>query len=596
MAAQTAAVGTVAQLQGTATVTRGANPVPLTAGAQIFDDDVLETAADGKLLVQFTDGTKLTLGPSADVVIDEFVYNPNGGANNAALRVTGGAMRLVAGAVERVGGAQAIKVSTPVGTIGIRGTDFFVEMEDGTHLAVALFSGYEIAVSNDAGTTVLWPGEGTDVWGGASPSQHLTWGTDRVNRALSLVTLGTTQRPLYYAQPMAQAETFSDALLHGNFKLDGRYRYEWVDQASRPQNAYAHTFRLRAGYETLAFNGFYAGIEGEITRDLSARRSDGVINTPALPVIADPDSEIVNRAYVGWIMPNSLGTTDDGLGGTRVVLGRQRITYDNERWVGAGAFRQNDQTFDAVSAEARPLENVSVRYAYLDRINRILGNNPGGHWASTSHLFGATTNLVPFGLTTAYVYLLDLAPVPRLSSATYGVRYDALYQPSDEWSFGLEAELAHQSDYANNPDNYTVTYSLLRPMVRWNDMTQVSVGWERLGGNGVDALQTPLATLHRHNGWADVFTTTPVNGLDDKHVRFMQDFPDAGFIVNPRLDLRYHDFHAARGGAHYGSEFDADLNMSVLSRATVGVRFAKYDAKSFDADTTKLWLYVEVQY
>jgi len=77
--AQTAAVGTVAQLQGAASVTRGAGPVPLTTGAQIFSDDILETAADGKLLVQFADGTKLTLGPSADVVIDEFVFNPSGG-------------------------------------------------------------------------------------------------------------------------------------------------------------------------------------------------------------------------------------------------------------------------------------------------------------------------------------------------------------------------------------------------------------------------------------------------------------------------------------------------------------------------------------
>ncbi len=599
--AQTAAVGTVAQLQGAASVTRGAGPVPLTTGAQIFSDDILETAADGKLLVQFADGTKLTLGPSADVVIDEFVFNPSGGANSAALRVTGGAMRLVAGAVERVGGTQAVKVSTPVGTIGVRGTDFFVEMEDGAHLAVALFSGYEVVVTNDAGNTVLRPGEGTDIWGGGSeflsgPSQPLSWGTDRINRALALVTVGATQRPLAYAQPIAQETTLAGALTHGKFKLDGRYRYEWVDQASRPQKAYTHTFRLRAGYETLAFNGFYAGVEGEVTRDLGARSSDGVINTPALPVIADPDSEVLNRAYVGWTMPNNFGTTDDGLGGTRVVIGRQRLMYDNERWIGPAAFRQNDQTFDAVSAEARPFANLSVRYAYLDRINRVLGNNPNGHWDSSSHLIGATTNLVPFGLTTAYAYLLDLAPVPRLSSATFGLRYDALYQPSDMWSFGLEAEIARQTDYASNPDSYAVTYSLLRPMLRWNDMTQVSVGWERLGGNGVDALQTPLATLHRHNGWADVFTTTPVNGLDDVHVRFMQDMPDIGFIKNPRLDLRYHDFHAARGNAHYGSEFDADLNISVLSRATLGLRFAKYDAKSFDADTTKLWLYVEVQY
>jgi hypothetical protein len=501
-------------------------------------------------------------------------------------------MRLVAGAVERIGGTQAVNVATPVGTIGIRGTDFFVEMENGDHLAVALFSGTGVVVTNAAGETLLRPGEGTDVWATTAPSRALTWGVDRVNRALALTTVTPpSQRPLYYAQPLASEDTPQEAVLGGKFKLDARYRYEFVDQASRARNAMASTLRLRAGYETLAYNGFFAGIEGEITREIgNDRRSDGVRNFAALPVIADPESEVLNRAYVGWTMPDS-----DAMAGARVVLGRQRIMYDNERWVGPVGFRQNDQTFDALTAEAKVLPNLGVRYAYLDRVNRILGNNPGGHWGSDSHLFSINTNVVPFGITTAYAYLLDLNPVPRQSSATYGVRYDALYQKGDDWAVGLEAEIARQTDYAGNPNSYGVTYALLRPMARWMN-TSVFAGWERLGGNGVDAVQTPLATLHRHNGWADVFLNTPANGLEDLHVRVMQELPDIGFVKNPRIDLRYHDFRAARGGAHYGSEFDADINVSVLSRATLGVRFAKYDAKTHDANTTKLWLYLEVQY
>ncbi len=593
--AQSASVGTVTQLQGRGSVTREAGTLVLALNTPVFSDDIVETAIDGKVLITFIDGTKLTLGPSAEIVIDEFVFNPAGGANNAALRVTSGAMRLVAGAVERVGGPQAVTVATPVGSIGIRGTDFFVEMEDGTHLAVALFSGYEVAVTNAGGETILRPGEGTDIWAGAAPSQALTWGTERVNRALGLVTITPASRPFYYAQPVAPADTAQSALVFGTFKFDARLRYEFVDQDSRPQTANATTLRLRAGYETLAYKGFFAGIEGEITRDLSSRRSDGVRNTPTLPVIPDPDSEVLNRAYVGWTMPLANGSVDDGLAGTRVVLGRQRIMYDNERWIGPSSFRQNDQTVDALSVEARPLANLGVRYAYLDRINRVLGNNPNGHWGSDSHLLSVATNATPFGITTAYAYLLDLAPGPRMSSATYGVRYDGFVQPNEDFAYGVEAELARQTDYARNPNSYAVTYALLRPMVRWYDIT-LAAGWEHLGGNGVDAVQTPLATLHRHNGWADVFLTTPADGLSDRHVRLMAEMPDAGFIVNPRLDLRYHDFRAARGGVHYGSEFDADLNFSVLSRATLGVRFAQYDAKTFESDTTKVWLYLEFQY
>jgi len=596
-AAQTGpSVGTVAQMQGQVSVTRegvaGGGAFGLTANAPIYSEDILETGPGAKLLVTFIDGTRLTLGPNADVIIDEFVYNPNGGANNAALRVTGGAMRLVAGAVERIGGPQAVSVATPVATIGIRGTDFFVEMED-EHLAVALFSGFEVAVTNAAGETVLRPGEGTDIFGPGAPTQPLTWGVDRVNRALALVTLAENdRRPLPYAQPVAVAATPDAAFMQGKFKFDARYRYEMVDQASRSRDAFASTLRLRAGYETLGWNGFFGGIEGEITREIgNNRRSDGVSNNPALPVIADPESEVLNRLYVGWT-----DSAADGLAQTRAVLGRQRIMYDNERWIGPVAFRQNDQTFDALAFETRAVDHVALRYAYINRVNRILGNSPGGHWNSNSHLLGISTDYVPFGIVTAYAYLLDLNPVPLMSSATYGLRYDALYQQTDDFAWGIEAEVAQQTDHGGNPGAYMLTYALVRPMVKLMDTTTISAGWEHLGGNGFNAVQAPLATLHRHNGWADVFTTTPANGLQDLHIRVMQEMPDAGFIKNPKLDLRFHDFRAARGGAHYGSEFDADVNFSILGRVTLGARFAHYDAKTFGADTTKAWFYVEMQY
>lgn len=583
--------GDVRELQGSASVTRGdaAAAAALARGAAVQRNDIVETADNGKVLIGFVDGTALTLGPGAEVVIDEFVYNPNGGANSAALRVAAGAMRLVSGAIERAGGPQAVTVTTAVGTIGIRGTDFFVEM-DGDHLSVALFSGQDVVVRNANGTTVLRPGEGTDIWGDKAPSQAVTWGYDRVNRALGLVTVaGVDKRPLPYARSVAPAETLGDALSGGKFKIDGRLRYEFVDHASQPQTAYALTGRLRAGYETLAWNGLFAGIEGEVTHHLAARRSDGAVNVPALPVIADPDSEVLNQLYAGWTLPGA-----DGMPAARLVVGRQRIAYDNERWVGPGSFRQNDQTLDAAAVEARALPELSLRYAYVDRVNRILGNNPNGAWDSDSHFAGASTTVVPFGVTTAYAYLLDLKPVPQFSSATYGVRYDGLYE-NGPFAFGLEAEVARQTDYAANPRNYALTYALIRPSLRWNDST-LYAGWENLGGDGVSAVQAPLATLHRHNGWADMFLVTPPNGLRDLHVRFFQELPDLGPMKTPKLDVRFHDFAAVRGGAHYGTEFDVDLNATIFSRVTMGVRFASYNADAFDSDTKKLWLYLEFQY
>ena len=140
-----------------------------------------------------------------------------------------------------------------------------------------------------------------------------------------------------------------------------------------------------------------------------------------------------------------------------------------------------------------------------------------------------------------------------------------------------------------------MTYALLRPSVRWDGST-LTLSWENLGSNGVEAPQTPLATFHRQNGWADEFGTTPPDGLRDLSVRLLLELPDAGPFKTPKLDLRFHDFAAAYGGAHYGDEFDADLNATVLGRVTLGVQFAHYNAFTFASDTNKAWVYVEFQY
>jgi hypothetical protein len=281
----------------------------------------------------------------------------------------------------------------------------------------------------------------------------------------------------------------------------------------------------------------------------------------------------------------------------RVVAGRQRLLYDNERWIGPSEFRQNAQSFDAVSAEAVLDPALSVRYAYLWRINRVLGNNPGGRWHSASHLLGASTTLVPYGLTTAYAYLLDLAPVPLLSSATYGVRYEGK-APLGPFDATLEAEFARQSDYGANPRRYALTYSLFKPGIVYRKTT-LSFGWEQLRGNGIAAVQTPLATLHRHNGWADVFTTTPPRGLRELQLRWLQEFSDLGPLKMPKLDLRFLDFASAGGtgpALHYGHEWDGDFNVTLGGPLTAGIRAARYEADRFDTDTTKVWLYVEVHY
>ena len=216
-------VGKVEYTEGAATVVRQARETTLRPGDGIFQNDELSTHAGSKLLVLFVDGTHASLGENADLVVDTFVYNPGGGENNAVLKIVSGAARFVAGALEKAD-AKALKIETPVASIGIRGTDFFVEAS-GRHLAVALFSGFSIGVTNDSGTTVLQPSQGTDVIGTSAPTAARPWAPDRIDRAQALTSFAPTRKhPLPYLHAPAKGRSLADALTGGVPAADLRIR------------------------------------------------------------------------------------------------------------------------------------------------------------------------------------------------------------------------------------------------------------------------------------------------------------------------------------------------------------------------------------
>jgi hypothetical protein len=101
-------------------------------------------------------------------------------------------------------------------------------------------------------------------------------------------------------------------------------------------------------------------------------------------------------------------------------------------------------------------------------------------------------------------------------------------------------------------------------------------------------LQTPLATLHPFNGWADKFNVTPPGGLEDRYLNA------GGKFGNAKLDwqLAWHDYAADVGGS-YGSEWNASLGFPVHGKVTGMVKLADYQADGFARDTTKFWLQLE---
>jgi hypothetical protein len=99
-------------------------------GDSVYLGDVVSTGSDGRVGITFTDGTAFDLSPNARMVMNEFIYDPNGKSNSSLLSLTKGTFTFVAGKVAKSGD---MKVNTPVATMGIRGTTPRVEIaEDGS--------------------------------------------------------------------------------------------------------------------------------------------------------------------------------------------------------------------------------------------------------------------------------------------------------------------------------------------------------------------------------------------------------------------------------------------------------------------------------
>jgi hypothetical protein len=99
-------------------------------GDLVYRGDVVQTGRDGKLDITLTDGTTINISSNARMVLDEFVYDPNSTSNSTFFSLTRGTFNFVAGRVAHTGN---MRVDTPVGTMGIRGTAPRVEIaENGT--------------------------------------------------------------------------------------------------------------------------------------------------------------------------------------------------------------------------------------------------------------------------------------------------------------------------------------------------------------------------------------------------------------------------------------------------------------------------------
>jgi hypothetical protein len=376
---------------------------------------------------------------------------------------------------------------------------------------------------------------------------------------------------------VAHAET-------GKLILDARLRYEYVDQEGIANTADAATLRAHLGYETPAFHGFKGLIEAESVIPLVEDYNSTTNGKTSYPIVADPEGTELNRAQISWT-----GKSSD------VVLGRQRLILNNARFIGNVGFRQNEQTFDALKASYKPTKDITLTYAYLDRVHRIFGDDSAqGEWNSDSHIAQVDAK-TPIGMVSVYGHALDFSNAPSQSLSEAGVRLTGSHPIGGGFAATYEGEYARQSDYADNPASFDLSYAALALGVK-KDATALFVGVERLEGDGARGFQTPLATLHAFQGWADVFLTTPATGVRDVNL-------NATTAINGphekpvKLQIALHDFADSDGSTHFGKELDAAISTPLTKHISAELKAATFagDTPTF-ADRTKVWMTLEYKF
>jgi hypothetical protein len=306
--------------------------------------------------------------------------------------------------------------------------------------------------------------------------------------------------------------------------------------------------------------------------------SDGV-RLNGKPLIPDAPGADLNQFLLIY-KQNHLGLT----------LGRQRIEYDNQRFIGSANFWQNEQTFDAINAELAIKSGSRFNYAYIANANRIFGDKAEGQTVEDNnvyysyplddrpvtllgdhkhdtHLFRFEFNEWDYFRWIPYLYLIDNKDAPALSNNTLGSRSLFSYR-ADLIRYRAELEAAiqelHTLDIQPRPGYFALELGLGYKTV------ELVARHETLDSNRNTGFVTPLASAYRFQGAAGIFVVTPATGITDNSL---------GINWRPRpwrIDASFHTFNT--DGQKLGREFDIDIIYQADRRHKIMLRYADFQS------------------
>jgi len=183
--AETVTVGAVDKVQAQVEATQAGQTRPLVVNSDVYFRDRCHSTDGARLQATLKDGTQLTLGENATLVVDEFIYDPSMSRGALSLSVIRGAFLYVGGRIEGVNGAK-VQIHTPVGAIGVRGTTVWGGPIDKGYGVIVLNG--EVTVAGRRGTVTLKQGQGTMLFNDGKPRRPAAWPAGRMKRAVDSIT------------------------------------------------------------------------------------------------------------------------------------------------------------------------------------------------------------------------------------------------------------------------------------------------------------------------------------------------------------------------------------------------------------------------
>jgi hypothetical protein len=155
----------VVKLTGKASIVRGGESIPLAPNAELRAGDSVRTEAGAKLEMRFADGAIMELGPSTQVEIGDFAFDPQGvGKPSMIINMLEGAVRSISGKLVEQN-PEAFKLTSPMGTVGIRGTItlHFITQEREIHIVVDIDSNHTVHINTPDGRSIILTESATGV-------------------------------------------------------------------------------------------------------------------------------------------------------------------------------------------------------------------------------------------------------------------------------------------------------------------------------------------------------------------------------------------------------------------------------------------------